>query len=50
MLRVYQEGIMGTAPAFPNQMEQHITRYLQEETPPAVAIDQVRVGIATGAP
>jgi penicillin-binding protein 1A len=31
MLRVYQEGIVGAAPPFPNQMEQHITRYLQGE-------------------
>src|SRR5678815_1828352 len=39
MLRVYQERIVGAAPAFPSQMEQHITRYLQGETPPAVPID-----------
>jgi penicillin-binding protein 1A len=50
MLRVYQEGIVGAAPAFPNQMEQHITRYLQGETPPAVPIDQVLVGFAIGVP
>jgi penicillin-binding protein 1A len=50
MLRVYQEGLVGTAPAFPNQMEQHITRYLQGEIPPALPIDQVLVGLATGVP
>jgi penicillin-binding protein 1A len=50
MLRVYQEGIVGEAPMFPNQMEQHITRYLQREIPPALPIDQVLVGFATGAP
>ena len=48
MLRVYQEGLVGTAPAFPNQMEQHITRYLQGEIPPALPLDQVLVGFATG--
>ena len=32
---------------FPDQMEQHITRYLQEEIPPALPIDQVLVGFAT---
>jgi penicillin-binding protein 1A len=50
MLRVYQDGIVGAAPTFPNQMEQHITRYLQGETPPALPIDQVLLGLATAAP
>jgi penicillin-binding protein 1A len=50
MLRVYQDGIVGMAPAFPNQMEQHITRYLQGEILPALPIDQVLVGFATAVP
>jgi penicillin-binding protein 1A len=50
MLRVYQDKLVGTAPPFPNQMEQHITRYLQGETPPALPINQVLIGFATGAP
>jgi penicillin-binding protein 1A len=29
MLKVYRDGIVGPAPAFPRQMEQRITRYLQ---------------------
>ena len=29
MLRLYRDGIVGPAPAFPNQMEEHITQYLQ---------------------
>jgi penicillin-binding protein 1A len=33
MLNVYRDGIIGPAPAFPNQMEQRITRYLHD--PPA---------------
>ena len=49
MLKVYHDGIVGPAPAFPNQMEQRITRYLQGDVP-ALAIDRVLVGAATGAP
>jgi penicillin-binding protein 1A len=50
MLRVYQEGIVGAAPMFPDQMEQHITRYLQGDIPPAPPIDQVLLGFAIPAP
>ena len=49
MLKVYEDGIVGTAPQFPNQMEQHITRYLQGDLP-VLPIDQVLVGFAIGAP
>jgi penicillin-binding protein 1A len=49
MLRVYQEGIVGVAPSFPDQMEQHITQYLQGDVRP-VAIDQVLGGTASAAP
>ena len=31
MLKAYGDGIMGPAPAFPQQMEQRITHYLQSE-------------------
>ena len=31
LLKVYGDGIVGPAPAFPSQMEQRITRYLQGE-------------------
>ena len=37
MLKVYGDGIVGPAPAFPDQMEQRITRYLQGDAPALVA-------------
>jgi len=49
MLKVYEDGIVGTAPPFPNQMEQHITRYLQGDLS-VLPIDQVLAGFAIGAP
>ena len=33
MLKVYRDKIVGPAPAFPNPMEQRITRYLQGDLP-----------------
>jgi penicillin-binding protein 1A len=36
MLRMYREQIAGPAPAFPNQMEERITAYLQADAPPLV--------------
>jgi penicillin-binding protein 1A len=33
MLHLYRDGIVGPAPAFPNQIEEHITRYLQGGDP-----------------
>ena len=50
MLRVYQERLVGAPPPFPSQMEQHITRYLEGATPPAVPIDEVLIGFATVVP
>jgi penicillin-binding protein 1A len=41
MLKVYHDGIVGPAPAFPDQMEQRITQYLQSDVPALV------VGAAT---
>jgi len=43
MLKVYRDGIVGPAPAFPDQMEQRITQYLQAPAPAVV------VGAATSA-
>ena len=37
MLKIYGEGILGPVPAFPDQMESRITRYLDSEAPPLVA-------------
>ena len=34
---MYRDGIVGPAPAFPNQMEQRITDYLHRDPAPAVA-------------
>jgi penicillin-binding protein 1A len=48
MLKVYEGGIVGTAPLFPNEMEQHITRYLQGD-PPVFPLDQVLAGFASSA-
>jgi penicillin-binding protein 1A len=56
MLKVYREGIVGAAPAFPNQMEERITQYLARDVPApgievaAPGIDRVLAGSATGAP
>jgi hypothetical protein len=37
MLKVYGDRIVGPVPAFPDQMEQRITRYLQGDTEAIVA-------------
>jgi len=37
MLAIYHDGIVGPAPAFPQQMEQRITDYLHLESEPVVA-------------
>ncbi len=37
MLHLYRDGIVGPAPAFPNQMEEHITHYLQGGDPVTIA-------------
>jgi len=43
MLRIYRDQIAGPVPAFPPQMEQRITRYLQGDVPAPVA-DATSVG------
>jgi penicillin-binding protein 1A len=48
MLKVYRDGIVGPVPAFPPQMEQHISRYLQADVPPIV-VDGAASVAATGA-
>jgi penicillin-binding protein 1A len=49
MLKVYRDKLFGPPPSFPSQMEQRITRYLQDnaptlsaDTPVAAGVDQVR--------
>jgi membrane carboxypeptidase/penicillin-binding protein len=45
MLKVYRDGIVGPVPAFPAQMEQRITRYLQDlqdEAPALVVASTLR--------
>jgi penicillin-binding protein 1A len=37
MLAVYRDGLVGPAPAFPDQMEARITRYLQADAPALTA-------------
>ena len=37
MLKVYRDRIVGPVPAFPDQMEQRITRFLQGDTEAIVA-------------
>ena len=49
MLRMYRDQIAGPAPAFPPQMEQRITRYLQGDAP-APVVDTVTSVSATSAP
>jgi penicillin-binding protein 1A len=49
MLRIYHDGIAGPAPAFPPQMEQHITRYLQGDEPVPVAGAATSLAAAKGA-
>jgi penicillin-binding protein 1A len=36
MLKMYRDGVVGPVPAFPDQMEQRITRYLQGDAPEVV--------------
>jgi membrane peptidoglycan carboxypeptidase len=56
MLKVYRGGIVGPAPAFPAQMEQRITTYLQGDAPdlesglPVRVADRAPSSPATGAP
>jgi penicillin-binding protein 1A len=52
MLKVYRDGLVGPVPAFPAQMEQHITRYLQDlqDDVPALVVDLAASGVVTGAP
>jgi penicillin-binding protein 1A len=49
MLKVYRDGIVGPVPAFPAQMEQRITRYLQSDAPTPV-VDVAPAVAATDAP
>ena len=51
MLKVYRDGLVGPVPAFPAQMEQHITRYLQDlrDDVPALVVDLAASGVVTGA-
>ena len=46
MLKVYRDGIVGPAPAFPDQMEQRITGYLQGDAP--VLVSQAAVSSTAG--
>jgi penicillin-binding protein 1A len=46
MLTLYGGGLLGRAPAFPDQMEQRITRYLQSEVPTLTARPLVSAGAA----
>ena len=47
--QVYRDGIVGPVPAFPDQMEQRITRYLQRDAP-VIVVDAGLSGTATSAP
>lgn len=49
MLKVYGDGIVGKVPAFPDQMEQRISRYLQGDPAPALVgnVAQPVVGAGT---
>lgn len=47
MLKVYREGIVGPAPAFPSQMEQRITSYVQGDAE-APVVDSVAPPIVGG--
>ena len=49
MLKVYRDKIVGPVPAFPAQMEQRITRYLQGDAP-ALVVDPALSGATTDAP
>jgi membrane peptidoglycan carboxypeptidase len=49
MLKVYRDGIVGPVPAFPDQMEQRITQYLQRDVP-VLVVDAGLSGAATSAP
>jgi penicillin-binding protein 1A len=46
MLTLYGGGLIGRAPAFPDQMEQRITRYLQSEVPTLTARPLLSAGAA----
>jgi penicillin-binding protein 1A len=46
MLTLYGGGLIGRAPAFPDQMEQRITRYLQSEVPTLTARSLLSAGAA----
>ena len=48
MLKVYRDGIVGPVPAFPDQMEQRITRYLQGDAAAlVVTVARPIVGVGT---
>ena len=49
MLRVYRGEIVGPAPAFPAQMEEHITRYLHGDAP-ALVVDRALPAARIDAP
>jgi penicillin-binding protein 1A len=49
MLHVYRDNTVGPAPAFPAQMEEHITRYLQGDAP-ALVVDRAQPDAHIGAP
>ncbi len=49
MLKVYQAGIVGTAPAFPTQMEARITGYLQGELPSVAVVAGATSGASVAA-
>jgi penicillin-binding protein 1A len=47
MLKVYHDGIVGPVPAFPDQMEERITRYLQDDAE-AVVMNVAQPVVAPG--
>jgi penicillin-binding protein 1A len=47
MLKVYRAGIVGPVPAFPDQMEERITRYLQDDAE-AVVMNVAQPVVAPG--
>jgi membrane carboxypeptidase/penicillin-binding protein len=49
MLKVYRDGIVGPAPAFPDQMEQRITEYLRRDAPPLL-VTEARPAVAGRVP
>jgi membrane carboxypeptidase/penicillin-binding protein len=49
MLKVYRDAIVGPAPAFPNQMEQRITQYVQADAAAPVVQGDAAAPLASAA-